>query len=159
MKNPTQPHELAKLIPPPSKEQYRALTESIGKHGLRNPIVTYEGKILDGRSRLVACTNIGVTPTFTEYTGDDPLEYVLDRNLYKRALSKAQVKALDEKVGEIRIREMLKDEDPLDDVVDDLPPREKGDDDKRRTLTISAPKIFSGGGRRTISTGTNRPRR
>jgi hypothetical protein len=60
---------------------------SIRDDGLENPIVTLEGKVLDGRNRDLACTNAQVTPTYVEYEGDDPLGYVLRTNLTRRHLT------------------------------------------------------------------------
>jgi hypothetical protein len=63
---------------------------SIRDDGLENPIVTLEGKVLDGRNRDLACTNAQVTPTYVEYEGDDPLGYVLRTNLTRRHLTTSQ---------------------------------------------------------------------
>jgi ParB-like chromosome segregation protein Spo0J len=57
---------------------------------LHEPIVVYEDKVLDGRNRLRACTAAGVEPTFTVYTGDDPVAYVVSLNLRRRHLDESQ---------------------------------------------------------------------
>jgi ParB family chromosome partitioning protein len=37
----------------------------------RHPVVRYQGKILDGRNRLLACERAGVEPRFEDFEGDD----------------------------------------------------------------------------------------
>ena len=44
-------HELCKLFPVMSGEQFDALIEDIRDNGLQSPIILFEGKILDGRHR------------------------------------------------------------------------------------------------------------
>ena len=47
-------HEAACLFPMISKADLEILADSIKQHGLQNPVVLYEGKVLDGRNRLMA---------------------------------------------------------------------------------------------------------
>src|SRR5215470_4823119 len=47
-------HPIAELVPSMTPDQYGALVYDIREHGLRTPIVMYEGKVLDGRHRLRA---------------------------------------------------------------------------------------------------------
>jgi len=42
-------HELADVFPLLSEAELDSLTEDIRQHGLREPIVLYQGKVLDGR--------------------------------------------------------------------------------------------------------------
>lgn len=84
-------HNLATLFPPMSSEEFSALQESIRDNGLRVPIVTYEGAILDGVNRHRACVVAKVEPRFVELKkGTDPLKFVLDINLHRRHLNEAQ---------------------------------------------------------------------
>ena len=71
-------------------EEMASLVEDIKANGLAQPIVTHEGKILDGRHRYQACLQAGVEPQFTEFRGNDALAFVLSANLNRRHLSVAQ---------------------------------------------------------------------
>ena len=42
-------HELADVFPLLPEAELDSLTEDIRQHGLREPIVLYQGKVLDGR--------------------------------------------------------------------------------------------------------------
>lgn len=50
----------------------------------------YEGKILDGRNRYMACKLIDVEPQFTTLHNIDPLQYVISTNLKRRHLDTSQ---------------------------------------------------------------------
>lgn len=83
-------HELANLFPLLSDRDADELAADIAANGQREPIVIYEGKILDGRNRFRACTKAGVTPRTVEYQGDDPLAFVISLNLKRRHLDESQ---------------------------------------------------------------------
>lgn len=48
-------HPIANLFPLMTGDEYLALVEDIRANGLLEPVVLYEGKILDGRNRYNAC--------------------------------------------------------------------------------------------------------
>lgn len=83
-------HPLADLIPEMTGEEYRTLRADIDANGLREPITLHEGKILDGRHRYRACTELGIDPETRDYDGTEPLVYVLSMNVHRRHLSTAQ---------------------------------------------------------------------
>ena len=85
-------HQLADLFPMMNAREFDELCKDMAKNGYRpeNPIVTYQGKILDGRNRFKASEKVGVMPMFTEYAGGDPLEFVLSQNLHRRHLNETQ---------------------------------------------------------------------
>jgi N6-adenosine-specific RNA methylase IME4 len=87
-------HEYADLFPMMQGTELLELTEDIRTHGLNQPIVLYENKILDGRNRYVACREANVKPAFKEYEGSAPLEWVISGNLHRRHLSVSQRAAL-----------------------------------------------------------------
>jgi N6-adenosine-specific RNA methylase IME4 len=101
-------HPLAALVPPMSPEEFDALSADILANGLFEPIVLYEGKILDGRHRYQACVDTGTEPRFREYEGEDPAGYVISSNVHRRHLSASQkaVVALDlERVYAVQARD------------------------------------------------------
>ena len=53
-------HELALVIPEMAEDEYEKLKTDIKAYGLRDQIVTYEGKILDGRHRYKALEELGI---------------------------------------------------------------------------------------------------
>jgi hypothetical protein len=83
-------HPLANLFPMLEAPQAGAFADDIKANGLRQVIVTFGGKILDGRNRYLACREAGVNPRFKEFTGDDPLSYVISLNLTRRHLTESQ---------------------------------------------------------------------
>ena len=68
----------------------REIQSSIKNEQLE-PITIGDGKILDGRSRAKACGMLGVETNTTEFPGNDPLGFVLSKNVRRRHLSKSQL--------------------------------------------------------------------
>ena len=55
MSDQLEPHPLAALFPPIPEEELAELGRDIALHGQVEPIVLYQGKILDGVNRYRAC--------------------------------------------------------------------------------------------------------
>lgn len=66
------------------------LAEDIQKHGQREPGVLYEGMVLDGWHRYLACQRAGRKFLCGDYAGDDPVAFVLSKNLHRRHLTASQ---------------------------------------------------------------------
>lgn len=81
-------HPAANLFPMLDDKALAALAADIKANGLRDPIVLWEGKIIDGRNRMTACQRAEVRPTFTTLLHcPDPVTYVLSANLHRRHLT------------------------------------------------------------------------
>lgn len=87
-------HPLCALFPRMSGAEYEALKEDIRVNGLRHPIITHNGMILDGGNRYQACMDLGIKPMMTEYTGGNLVTYVLSANFFRRHLSPGQQAAI-----------------------------------------------------------------
>jgi hypothetical protein len=96
-------HPLAEIFPLIDDAGLKELADDIHKNGLRQAIVTYEGKILDGRNRLAACKIAGIEPRLVEFTGDDPLSYVISLNLNRRHLDTSQRAMVAAKIATLEI--------------------------------------------------------
>jgi|SRR4029077_177483 len=83
-------HPLAEVLPLIEGEEFDQLVRSIKTSGLRDPIILFEGAILDGRNRYRACLKAGVEPNTENFNGGDPVLFVLDRNFHRRHLTSGQ---------------------------------------------------------------------
>lgn len=85
-------HEYAELFPIHDGEALWHLRKDIKDNGQRLPIITFRGKILDGRRRYAACTQLDIAPKFMPFTGNeaDALAFVVSTNLYRRHLGEGE---------------------------------------------------------------------
>ncbi len=83
-------HPLAKVFPAMSADEFAQLQDDIKQHGLREPIVLFEGKVLDGRTRARACHALGITPKTRTLRNGSPLDFVISMNLKRRHLTESQ---------------------------------------------------------------------
>jgi hypothetical protein len=89
---PLEPHPIAGLFPLLDKDSigFKALIEDIKANRQHDPVILYEGKILDGRNRYRACEHLGIDVATREYVGSDPIGFVLSVNLHRRHLNTSQ---------------------------------------------------------------------
>lgn len=70
--------------------EFDQLKADIAENGLLDTVWTYDGTILDGRNRYLACVDLGIEPRYQEYTGSDPQSFVISKNLHRRHLNETQ---------------------------------------------------------------------
>ena len=87
------PHPLALMFPAMNDAAIDVMADSIKTHGLQNPIVLYEDKVLDGVQRQEACKRVGVLPNYLQFillspaiVKAGPDVFVLNANLPRRHL-------------------------------------------------------------------------
>ena len=85
-------HPLCSIFPPMSDEEFERLRDDIATHGQRQPILLYDGQILDGRHRHDACLLLKIEPKFETFHGtfDEAESLVLSLNLARRHLDSSQ---------------------------------------------------------------------
>lgn len=102
---PLEAHPAAEIMPLMSAAQFLDFKRSIHEHGLNHPIVLHEGKILDGRNRYKACTELGVEVRAVAWKMDrSPLDYVLQENMDRRQLTESQRGMVAAKATELRAK-------------------------------------------------------
>jgi ParB-like chromosome segregation protein Spo0J len=75
------PHPALALFPRMTRSEARGLEADIRRNGLREPIITANATLLDGRERLEACRRIGI---------DDPEPCELDADGRARRVRSAR---------------------------------------------------------------------
>lgn len=99
---PARFHEYANLFPMLAGPALDELREDIRAHGVREPVVFLGDAILDGRNRYMCARDIGVEYPRVEYDGDDPLGFVISRNLHRRHLTESQRASVAAKLANMR---------------------------------------------------------
>jgi ParB-like chromosome segregation protein Spo0J len=98
-------HPLADIFPLMEGKEFDELVADIKAHGLRESIVIYDGKILDGRNRWRAALAAGLSvETIIEHHTRqdyylrqgkvDPAAYVISKNIHRRHLTAEQKREL-----------------------------------------------------------------
>ena len=84
-------HPIANILPMMMAEEFAAFKEDIRANGQQEPIWTFEGQIIDGRNRFVACRELGLEPKYREWMGSgSPVSFVVSVNQYRRHLTQSQ---------------------------------------------------------------------
>ena len=87
-------HPLCTYFPRLDGNEFDLLRNDIKEKGLNNPIVIYDGMILDGGNRYKACIEAGVEPKFIEFNGENISDFVMSVNFHRRHLSAGQRAAI-----------------------------------------------------------------
>jgi ParB-like nuclease domain len=91
-----QPHPFSTLLPAMPKQDFEELVADIKANGLHQPILRYQGKVMDGNHRYRACVRLGIKPQFADFDGTDAQAraYVISANIHRRHLSPEQKREL-----------------------------------------------------------------
>ena len=95
-------HSAATLFPMMNAAALQELADDIREHGQREPVILFDGKVLDGRNHLLACEMAGVEPRFVTRTDaevGDPIDFVLSLNKHRRHMEPSQLATLSVKVS------------------------------------------------------------
>lgn len=85
-------HPFSQVFPMLADGELAELAADIKENGLREPIRTYQGKILDGRNRSAACLLAGVAPRYEPFKGTEieALQFAWSVNFTRRHLTSSQ---------------------------------------------------------------------
>ena len=86
-------HPFADVFPLLDDDDLGTLTEDIRENGQREPVILYDGKILDGRNRYRACVELGIPAIFDHSKAsndEEALRESVSRNLRRRHLTASQ---------------------------------------------------------------------
>jgi hypothetical protein len=86
-------HPLSMMFPPMAKDAFRNLCADIADNGLQFAIILFQGMILDGWHRYLACKQLGIEPISKEFQGDlvAARNYVISANHHRRHAKPAQI--------------------------------------------------------------------
>lgn len=85
------------LIPPLSAEEYQQLEKNIIADGCRDPLVVWNGTLVDGHNRYEICSSHGVSYEYVEAdfeSEDEAIDWIIDNQLGRRNLSPDQASIL-----------------------------------------------------------------
>lgn len=83
-------HEYADLFPWIEGQALKELEADVAERGIVEPIVFLDSAILDGRNRYTVARSLGIEYPRCDYLGDDPLGFVIAKNLVRRHLTDQQ---------------------------------------------------------------------
>ena len=83
-------HPLCTLYPRMQLAEFEQLKQDIRVNGLQQAIVLKDGMILDGGNRYQACLELGITPKFVQFEGENAATFVQSMNLHRRHLTPGQ---------------------------------------------------------------------
>lgn len=87
---PVRFHEYAALFPMLEGKPREELVQDIAQNGMQEPIVMMGHVILDGRNRYMCARESGAEVRAIQYEGDDPLAFVISKNLKRRHMTESQ---------------------------------------------------------------------
>ncbi len=84
-------HASAAIFPPMRESEFDALVADIREKGQLEAVWLWQGQVIDGRHRVLACQKLGLTPKTREWDGQGSLlEFIVSANLRRRHLKENQ---------------------------------------------------------------------
>ena len=85
-------HGVANIFPMMTDAEFASLKADIAENGLREAVWLHpDGRVVDGRNRYNACTELGIAPEYRTWNGDGSLvSFVVSLNLHRRHLNESQ---------------------------------------------------------------------
>jgi hypothetical protein len=74
-------HRFSELFPPVVGKVYSRLARDLRRDGNIPPVTLFEGALLDGRARMRIAETHKLQCNTTDYTGTDPIGFLIDQNL------------------------------------------------------------------------------
>lgn len=72
-------HAVMEAFPSPSAGKIDGLIEDIRRKGMRRPIALYQGKVIDGRARIIAAQRLKIQPGYLIVRRRDPVLFLIER--------------------------------------------------------------------------------
>lgn len=119
-------HEAANIFPMMPDEKIDELASDISSNGLQVPVELFEGKIIDGRNRWMACLRIGVDADCVSVSPEDPIAYVMSLNLKRRHMDTTQQSLVAARARDLYEKQAKKRQGKRNDLVENLPPSDSG---------------------------------
>jgi ParB-like chromosome segregation protein Spo0J len=142
-------HPVANIFPMMSPDEFEALKADIAANGLIEPIWFFEGRIIDGRNRWEACTELKIEPAIREWGGDGSLvSFVVSLNLKRRHLNSSQLAVVSLKVLPMQEEEARSRQGKRNDLIDIS---QKIDTSSTGRATENTAAIITGTNRQYIS--------
>lgn len=85
-------HPAVFRFPEMDAESFAGLKADIAENGVLQPVVLFDGRVIDGRHRWKACQELGRECPTTDFEGSeaDALRFVVSSNLHRRHLTASQ---------------------------------------------------------------------
>lgn len=88
-------HPAANLFPMMDRVALTRLVEDIRINGLQQPVALLpDGRLIDGRNRMLACKKIGIEAVTVTVNPEDPVAFAVSANLHRRDLTSEQRAAI-----------------------------------------------------------------
>lgn len=97
-------HDYANRFPMLDAAAQDALRADVQEYGVREPVILFGGRILDGRNRYMAARDLGQDFPVADFEGAEAeaLSYVLSTNLHRRHLTESQRAAVAAKLANMK---------------------------------------------------------